>query len=183
MDCALPSLPVGSVVLNYIDEERRLIGVVSADCMAKRLRPEERTKLSSYPEKFYILLLLAVFSEGVVYPIFSSRRPTCRFPLYVLGEKDDSMLAQLEDEWGLLLKYSSRYSALSRRELMIQSRILGFSKGKAEAFALAFLVKFYLAGRGERKFVDLFIKFFSPEERNMLARELAIATNAELLPF
>lgn len=182
MDCALPNLPEGSVVFNYVDQKNCLLGVVSAECMAEKLQSGEKAKLSSSPEKFYILLLLAVFSEGATHPIFSPRRLRCRFPLYVLGEKNNTMLAELEDEWALLLKYSLKYSPLSCHQLRIRSGV-GFSEGNANAFALAFLAQFYLAGRGERKFADLFTEFFSLEDREMLARELAIATNVEPLLF
>lgn len=171
----------GAVVLGYMNDDERFIGVVAGNHMVGRLNEEDKEKFLQHPRDFCAVLVLTHFSEhkSSGWSVFSPAPFLYKFPTYVLSAKSRVVLAEFEEEWALVLAHSLPKEPPGH----LRSVVFGFYGKKEEALMLSFLARFYLTGKGNKELFSYFRRVFPQRNWDQLTKELTVATGIEPLPF
>ncbi len=141
-DAAVETFPNGTVVVQYVNDDERFVGVVVGDHMANRLH--ERYKYSLHSGRYHICLLLGWFEDfSHDWSIFSKKLWAPSFPQYVTGNKKTATPAELTEEIALLKLHRLEGKSRGLNFGKLRKSIFGFSKKQAEILELVYLVNQY----------------------------------------
>jgi hypothetical protein len=167
------SFPLGSIVLQYVHDDARYVGIIVGNHMAKEMNAESFARFENRKEDVYhICLVLGWFEDHTQNWSIFSRPNDIIFPCYAIGDERVAKLADFEIETKLLCVH--REDARLRRWERLRSAMFGFSSKQVEILELVALADCYMRG-GQVKNVPSWIELFEGNiERFFLELQEAI---------
>lgn len=137
----------GTIVLQYVSDDARFVGVVVSDFWRTRLNKSDQELFTLHPDRYHICLVLGWFEDfDYDWSVFNSRRRIVTFPSYGIGDKSSATPATLEEEISLLKLHDEDQSRGLVQGRSIRRRIFEFGKKQREILLLVALISHYLSG-------------------------------------
>lgn len=137
----------GSIMLQYVDDDTRFVGMVAGEHMVDALNTRDLEWFNVHDDNRYSIYLILGWFEGrdKRWSIFSNNRDI-RFPSYTIGEKKNATPADLSREIELLHYHRAESTSRGLRYGKLNQSMFGFSAKQVETLEMVELVRLYLAG-------------------------------------
>lgn len=137
----------GSIMLQYIDDDTRFVGMVAGEHMVSALNERDLKMFNFHDDDRHAIYLILGWFESYDkrWSIFSKNRDI-RFPSYTIGDKKNATLADLSKEIELLRYHRAESTSRGLRYGKLNQSMFGFSAKQVETLEMVELARLYLAG-------------------------------------
>lgn len=150
------TFPVGTVVLQYINDDERCVAVVVDEKMADRLEGNYRERFEMHRDsgEYHILLVLGHFKDYDDRWSGFAKGKAFQFPTYIAEEKRTATKADLSAHINLMLLHDVEKVSRGLSSGRLHTRMFSFSKKQEEVLNLVLLVEHYIEGGNKENVLD-----------------------------
>lgn len=168
--------PVGTVVLQYVNDNEHCVAVVVGNHMADRLDQDNREKFERHllkDEKYHIILVLSYFNDFNDSWSMLPKAKSFQFPTYIAEAKRTATKADLSTEIALMIRHNTEKTSCGLSVGRLHAWMFSFSSKQLEALQLVMLVEHHMNG-GNLEDKPIWLFQFSDDAAKIL-NELLIA--------